>query len=239
MRVLEAGEQIVSDPDLVSTELAPDSTTALWNQRLRWAQGWSQVSLRHLATIVKGAPNTRQRFGLAYLLGWREIYPWVSLQMIPLLVFWWLRGEAIDWFVPLFVITSIITFVAGPMQVWFAWRLAHESIGRERRWFWLFLASSLTFYTEIRNVVARTAHIKELMKDRQWKVTPRSVPATLDAYAVRSADPPPADGAPSPWSKPDWAHRVGSEAEADERAKRSAPHNRRSDDARTADFEAE
>ena len=134
MRVLEAGETIVSDPSLVSTELAPDTAKALWNQRLRWAQGWSQVSLRHLVKIVRGTPGLRQKLGLAYLLGWREIYPWISLQAIPLLIFWWLQGEpAIDWFVPIFVATSIITFSAGPVQVWYGWRLSHDSLRDRRR----------------------------------------------------------------------------------------------------------
>ena len=48
MRVIAAGGRIVSDPGLRSTELAPGSWGALWGQRLRWAQGWSQVSLRYL-----------------------------------------------------------------------------------------------------------------------------------------------------------------------------------------------
>jgi cellulose synthase/poly-beta-1,6-N-acetylglucosamine synthase-like glycosyltransferase/GGDEF domain-containing protein len=219
MRVLEAGETIVSDPTLVSTELAPETARALWNQRLRWAQGWSQVSLRHLVKIVRGAPGGRQKLGLAYLLGWREIYPWISLQAVPLLVFWWLKGEPpIDWFVPIFVATTIITFSAGPAQVWYGWRLADDSLRERRRWFWLYLACSLAFYTEIKNVVARTAHIKEVMRDRQWKVTPRP------AAPIAAAAGPDSDGDVAPRS-------IGSEAEADEHLKRTAPHNRRSTDA--------
>ena len=54
---VESGETIISDPDLVSTELAPETLGALWNQRLRWAQGWSQVSLRHLVSMMRAAPT--------------------------------------------------------------------------------------------------------------------------------------------------------------------------------------
>ncbi|MCP3987698.1 MAG: glycosyltransferase [Actinomycetia bacterium] len=255
MRVLQSGETIVSDRDLVSTELAPESASALWNQRLRWAQGWSQVSLRHIAAAMGAAPNARQRFGMAYLLGWRELYPWISLQMLPLLAYWWIRNDGvIDWFVPIFVITSLATFMAGPVQVWYGWRLSHESIGQHRRWFWLLLISSLVFYTEIKNVVSRTAHIKEVMRDRQWKVTPRSSGPSVDAEAdaealavagalavddeapevaelrATSGEPLTVVDSLASFATKFSAGAIGSEAEADERAKRSTPHDRRSTD---------
>lgn len=185
MRVVQSGEMIISDPELVSTELAPETAGALWNQRLRWAQGWSQVSLRHLIQMIRKAPTVRQRIGVAYLLGWREIYPWVSLQMFPLLAYWWFQGEpAIRWFVPIFVFTSLLTFSAGPIQTWYAWRLAHPSIKRHRRWFIAFVLASLFFYIEAKNVVARTAHVKELMQERKWKVTPRTGAVALDATSA-------------------------------------------------------
>ena len=48
MRVVERGGTIVSDPGLISEELAPVTAKALWNQRMRWAQG--------LVTGVVAAP---------------------------------------------------------------------------------------------------------------------------------------------------------------------------------------
>ena len=176
MRVIAGGGRIVSDPGLVSTELAPPDWRGLWGQRLRWAQGWSQVSLRHLFTMLGNARLTRrQRFGLLYLLGWREVYPWISLQAFPIVAYWLLRGSPpIDWFVPVFVCTTIFTTSAGVMQSWTAWRLARPDLRRKKRWFAVFALSSLTFYTEYKNVMTRTAHLKEAMRERQWKVTPRT-----------------------------------------------------------------
>ncbi len=179
MRVIENGGTIVSDPGLISTELAPDTARALWNQRMRWAQGWSQVSLRHLRPMLRrpGA-SLRSRIGAFYLLAWREVYPWVSLQIFPLLAFWLTRGSPpINWFVPIFVITTLFTLSAGPAQVLFAWKLAHPSIKQHRGWFVFFLFASLLFYTELKNIIVRTAHLKELMGERTWKVTPRSTRA--------------------------------------------------------------
>ena len=73
-----AGGRIVNDPGLVSRELAPDTLGALWKQRMRWAQGWFQVSCLHLWPILRSSALTlRQKVGATYLLGWREVYPWV------------------------------------------------------------------------------------------------------------------------------------------------------------------
>ena len=89
VRVLEAGGRIVNDPGLISRELAPETPRALWNQRMRWAQGWFQVSVRHLGALLRSPVLTlRQRIGVAYLLGWREVYPWVALLTWPLLAFY-------------------------------------------------------------------------------------------------------------------------------------------------------
>ena len=188
MRVIAGGGRIVSDPGLVSTELAPADWRGLWGQRMRWAQGWSQVSLRHLVTMVRNPGLTRrQRFGLLYLLGWREVYPWISLQAFPILGYWFLRGSPpVDWFVPIFVFTTIFTTSAGAMQSWTAWRLARPELRRRRRWFAVFAISSFAFYTEYKNVMTRTAHLKEAMRERQWKVTPRSahVAAAVPADAA-------------------------------------------------------
>ncbi|MDH4276877.1 MAG: glycosyltransferase [Acidimicrobiia bacterium] len=188
LRVVTDGGRIVSDPGLTSTELAPDTVGALWNQRLRWAQGWSQVSLRHLPHMTQGSLGLRQRIGAAHLLGWREIYPWISQQVAPLFTFWFLRGNPpVDWFIPLFVATTVFTLSVGPAQVWFAWRLADPSIKANRSWFWLYLIASTFVYTEAKNIVARTAHIKEIMRERKWKVTPRSVSAVSKELADQAS----------------------------------------------------
>ena len=181
MRVLTEGGRIVSDPGLVSTELAPESWRALWGQRLRWAQGWSQVSWRYLRTTLRNdSLSVRQRLGLVYLLGWREVYPWISLQIFPILAYWILRGSPpISWVVPVFLATTAFTFSAGVVQAWTAWRLATPDLHRRGRWFVVYGLVSQLVYMEFKNIVARTAHVKELMGERKWKVTPRTArPAT-------------------------------------------------------------
>lgn len=177
LRVVEEGGRIASDPELVSRELAPTTVGALWNQRMRWAQGWFQVSRKHLLRGWHSRHmSLRQKLGFTILLAWREIYPWLSIQVIPLLAFFaWKAGGVtdLDLLIPLFVLTTLFTLSVGPGQTLFAYRLATPEIRRHRGWFVLHLVVSSLVYTEMKNVIGRVAQIKELTGDRQWKVTPR------------------------------------------------------------------
>jgi hypothetical protein len=72
--------------------------------------------------------------------------------------------------------SGLLTFSAGPVQAYTAWRCAHPSVRKHWRWFVFFGLVSQLAYVEVKNVIARTAHIKEAMRERRWKVTPRAVP---------------------------------------------------------------
>lgn len=77
LRALSRGAHIEHDLNVVSYELAPVTWLALWNQRLRWAQGWAQASMRHIILTfnkpTRGHRNKRMRFGLLSLLLIREM----------------------------------------------------------------------------------------------------------------------------------------------------------------------
>lgn len=176
IRVVAAGYKIASDPYLVSRELAPVTLKALWHQRLRWAQGWFQVSYKHIDRGLKSPRLTvRQKLGLLHLLGWRELFPWLSLQILPILGYWvWWRGERLNWFVSLFVLTTLVMLSNQPAQICFAYRLADPEIRRRKGWFWFYLGASVLFYMEFKNLISRVAHVKELMREHRWIVTPRA-----------------------------------------------------------------
>jgi diguanylate cyclase (GGDEF)-like protein len=176
-RALEGGSVILSDPQLYSKELAPVNLAALWHQRMRWAQGWFQVSLKHFWTGLRSNKfSWRQKLGLFWLLGWREIYPWISLQILPLIAFWILKYHGVDhldWLIPIFVLATLFTFSVGPGQTIFAYLVSAREIKEHPKWFWLYLATSMLFYTELKNIIARVAQIKQALKEQQWKITPR------------------------------------------------------------------
>lgn len=188
MRVLAAGGRIVNDPGLISRELAPETSRALWKQRMRWAQGWFQVSIRHLGPILRSPElGRRQKIGAAYLLGWREAYPWLSVLAWPLLWFLMWRDGGLDMTSPLFVLVTLFVTVSGPLQTLTAWRLATPEIRAHPRWFVGAALANLVFYTEWKNLVNRIAHIKQLRGEHQWVVTPRNASTTSSSSAPETS----------------------------------------------------
>ncbi len=176
LRAVLDGARIASDPRLVSRELAPETVDALWAQRTRWAQGWHQVSRRYLRRMLTSPVTTwRQRCGAAFLLGWREAYPWVALQMVPVIAYQlFVRDEQdIHWVLPFFVFTGLFTTAVGPLQALFAWRLSVPEVRRHGRWFLGFLLLWGAPYGEAKQVVNRCAHLREWLGDDGWTVTPR------------------------------------------------------------------
>lgn len=178
MRVLAAGGRIVNDPGLLSRELAPETPRALWKQRMRWAQGWFQVSLRHLGPILRSHDlSVRQKVGATYLLGWLEVYPWLTILTWPLLGFLAWRDGGLDMGSPFFLLVTLFVTVSGPLQALAAWRLATPEIRQHRRWFVAAALANLLVYTEAKNLVNRVAQLKQLRGEHPWVVTPRRADA--------------------------------------------------------------
>jgi cellulose synthase/poly-beta-1,6-N-acetylglucosamine synthase-like glycosyltransferase len=187
IRAIRDGHRIVNDPGLISRELAPETARQLWKQRMRWAQGWFQVSLLHGHSAVFDRDlKLNQRFGLLFLLGWREVYPWLSSMMWPLLAFFLWRDGTLVFTSPVWLLTTIFTLSCGPIQAMFAYKLGVPEIRRHKRWFAAYVVSTVLFYQEAKNLIARVAQIKQFMGERHWAVTPRSATtrATPEATTV-------------------------------------------------------
>jgi cellulose synthase/poly-beta-1,6-N-acetylglucosamine synthase-like glycosyltransferase len=65
MRVLLQGHRIDICPESRSGELAPNSLTALYRQRLRWAMGWDEISFKRFSDICTA--STPARLAVAYI----------------------------------------------------------------------------------------------------------------------------------------------------------------------------
>ena len=111
-------------------------------------------------------------------MGWREVYPWISLAAWPLLGFLIWRDGGLDLSAPLFVLITLFVTVSGPLQTLAAYRLAAPSVRRHKRWFVTAALLNLLVYTEAKNLVNRVAHLKQLRGEHQWVVTPRTAPST-------------------------------------------------------------
>ena len=178
MRAVIAGYKLASDPFLISRELAPLTLKALWHQRMRWAQGWFQVSLKHFWEGFRSPHlSLKQKLGFLHLLVWREIYPWLSIQVVPIIAFWvWRYGglQRLNWLVPFFLLTTLFTLTTGPAQALMALCVAVPEIRQRKWWFVLFTVISFLFYANFKNLIASMAQIKHLMRERNWQITPRT-----------------------------------------------------------------
>ncbi len=178
LRVVEEGGNIVSDPYLISRELSPTTFKGLANQRLRWAQGWYQVTNTRLPTALKSKNlSIRQKVGMFYLLAWREFFPWISMQIVPIIAYWAIQAgslAAIDWTVPLLLLITIYVMSTGPGQMVFISRLADPEIRKRRWWLVFYVFIAFFMYAEFKNLLSRVSNIKEWLKEKEWKVTPRS-----------------------------------------------------------------
>jgi cellulose synthase/poly-beta-1,6-N-acetylglucosamine synthase-like glycosyltransferase len=168
--------RIVNDPAIVSLELAPTTLPALWAQRLRWSQGWFQVTTRHLHGVATSPRlGLRQRLGMVLLLGWREAYPWTSALVLPALVHLALQGRLDDLGV-VGLLALVFSWSTTPLLALLTWSRSLPHV--RRRWSWwvgYLLLSPL--YAELRNLTMRVAVLKELRGERRWVVTPRGATA--------------------------------------------------------------
>jgi cellulose synthase/poly-beta-1,6-N-acetylglucosamine synthase-like glycosyltransferase len=186
LRVTLRGQRIASDPGLISRELAPTTLKVLTGQRLRWAQGWSQVSREYALSALRSPRlSVRQKLGALFLLSWRELYPWLSLQMLPILAYLAVHADVRPhhWLVPIFVLTTIVTFAAGPIQTALSYVVAAPEIRARRRWFAWYALINIVFYTEFKNTLARVAQFKQVLGETTWRVTVRDAGSSGEAVA--------------------------------------------------------
>ncbi|KAF2164799.1 glycosyltransferase family 2 protein [Zasmidium cellare ATCC 36951] len=90
LRAYGKGKKAVHDMNVTSFEMAPNNFASFWKQRLRWAQGWTQASYKHMPLAWTNPPNGKrgidERFGIVSLLLVREISYYLVTQHTCLLL---------------------------------------------------------------------------------------------------------------------------------------------------------
>ena len=92
-RAQAAGHGMTYDPTIVSFEEAPPTLLALFKQRLRWTQGWSEVTIRQRNLWWRNKSlSLWTRFCILLLLPFREVYAYLSSFTVPIAVVWLTRA---------------------------------------------------------------------------------------------------------------------------------------------------
>jgi cellulose synthase/poly-beta-1,6-N-acetylglucosamine synthase-like glycosyltransferase len=177
-RALLEGYRIVADRSIVSTELAPTDFRSLWFQRKRWAQGWLEVTLRYQREFWRSKKlSLVQKIYWTYLLLYRELYPPITLQILPIIF----SLLMIDGEVPLKAhwylwVTAIITLASGPYQTFVA---VKNAFVRPSFWTAFEYALFVFFYVIVKNMISMVAIYDHMMKRTDWVVTRREMTARL------------------------------------------------------------
>lgn len=87
-RAQAAGHRMTYDPTIVSYEESPPDFSGLFKQRLRWSQGWYEVTLRQITLPFRKAPGLTlwSRFCIFLILPFREIYVYASSFTVPIAI---------------------------------------------------------------------------------------------------------------------------------------------------------
>ena len=146
----------VSDPLLLSSELAPTTLRALWTQRMRWA---------------KERVSARQRVGQARSeSGWMQTIPWLSLQVLPIVGFVVWRDGGFGKLYQLTLLFAALAFFVvslGAAQAGCAYLLGNPRIKRHRPWFVLFAFHSAVWFSEFKDLIGRIAPYKGAIGEQQ------------------------------------------------------------------------
>lgn len=171
VRALAAGARIVTDPGLVSWELAPPGWRALVGQRLRWAQGWFQVSVRSAPGALTRLEG-RERLGAWWLFRAGLVMPWLATLTLPFTVVKLIAAPPSPFrgTVGLLVTLGVVAFVAHTGVALL--RCPRGTRGPAA--FVCYALASLVFYGHLRVAVVRLGHLHELAGLWEWRPTPRT-----------------------------------------------------------------
>ena len=172
IRATLAGYKIGFSGEVISSELSPIREATLQKQRLRWAQGWAQVSLKYAnKCICSDLLSIRQKLGLIYLLTWREIFPYMTFWPLICVAAHIKSGNNLDFrlFITLF---GAILFIFGICRVWVIYKVSKGPIKSKGRAFILF-ALFFPFYSIYMNYLQICAHGRSILSINAWNPTPR------------------------------------------------------------------
>ncbi|KAH6664460.1 N-acetylglucosaminyltransferas-like protein [Halenospora varia] len=186
LRAVSQGAKTVHDLNVVSYELAPTQWSAFWKQRLRWAQGWAQASLRHVVMSFNKpadgvrARDARTRFGLFSLLMIREWSYYLVTQYTCLMASMVITnfpktpgqlGKLIFNPFPLsawFFIVSVICLVA---TLWITARVKSEFV---KVWMLIIFSILYPFYLVLSATIGLYGHARAITKYTAWNPTART-----------------------------------------------------------------
>ena len=172
-RAVLAGYKIGHSIDVVSSELSPLTHRVLQKQRLRWGQGWAEVSFKHLRkSLTSSHLSLRQKVGIVHALGWREVLPYITFWPVWCLFARVVREGGVE-FVPSWTaVLGSVLLVFGFARVAAAYALSRGPIGPNVGAFVVFSVWGMLFDVYL-SYLQVCAHGRCLLQANEWVATVR------------------------------------------------------------------
>ena len=202
-RAQSVGNFMTYDPTIVSYEESPPNFSGLFKQRLRWAQGWYEVTLRQITLPFRRAPGLTlwSRFCLFLLLPFREAYVYFSSFTVPIAVVYLTSRcgwGCVDYRLLAFAGFCLVVPIAMTIM---AWNITHDRVLnvhyrmptlKPSDYFKYILVSY--FYELFKIHLTVMGHIRQVLGLNKWVVTKRKsttdrVAPTITASMVRRTVP--------------------------------------------------
>jgi len=184
------------DPDLIAPRLAPTTLPGLFYQRVAWAEDTFRRSLKDLRRALRNAAiPPHRRIELVYLQLWRPIHTWLSMQIVPLVGYWFWRAglHSRVWMVPAVGLLSLYVVHLVPAQTLFAYLSADQEMRRRRRWFFSFSVRSPLFYVPFETLMHGVAQMRATLGEPRWTTRQRTEARAPVAKATHIPFPVPSD----------------------------------------------
>lgn len=199
-RAQAAGHRMTYDPTIVSYEEAPPTLLALFKQRLRWSQGWCEVTLRQRTLMFRNAPGLTlwSRFCIFMLLPFREVYTYLSSFTVPISIVYLVRSgcgvACLDYRLVAFFVFCLKVPILMTLAAWYLTVDRKKNVHYRmptltpRDYFRYILVSY--FYEFAKFHVTVMAHARHFLGLNAWVVTKRKTTKSTEQAVYMPAEVP-------------------------------------------------
>ncbi|KAF1996063.1 glycosyltransferase family 2 protein [Amniculicola lignicola CBS 123094] len=189
LRAFSRGSKTVHDLNVTSYELAPTTFPAFWKQRLRWAQGWAQASMKHLKMVYnkpmdplhpKYSRDFTARFGVLSLLLIREFSYYLVTQYTCLVLSFVIvkfprsgteLGKLVYFQYPVSQWLFIISIICLIATLWITNQVKSEFVSRRMI---ILFSIQYPFYLVLSATIGLYGHARQVIRYSSWNPTART-----------------------------------------------------------------
>ena len=168
------GKDIRYCAEMVSYEIAPVNWNTLLKQRKRWAQGWLEVSIKHIFPTLRSANlSIRQKVACFLILFWRELFVYVIFHPICLILAYVIKTHAMVHPTTVQIVILITVGVLGLLRSAFVYPMCNALLKKQNKLWFAFYVLYYPFYATVMNITHMATHYRHIVQNKEWVATSR------------------------------------------------------------------